>query len=283
MSKKILLTGATGFIGYKVFTNLNKNNFSIRAIVRNNKKKFIEENKLSTDLIIVDDLFNKSEDWWTEQCKGIDTIIHTAWYTEPGKYLQSTKNIDCLIGSLNLAKGAIKAGVRRFVGVGTCFEYDLNVGDISITTPLKPKSLYSHSKVALFSILSELLRKESMEFVWCRLFYLFGDGEDDRRLVPYLHNRLSKNKTVELTSGKQIRDFLDASDASEIIFNISINNHEGPINICSGIPITIKELAEKIADKYGRRDLLKFGVRPENIFDPSRVVGIPNHGFQQKK
>ena len=282
MSKKILLTGATGFVGYKVFTNLNQNNFSIRAIVRNNKKKFIEENKLSTDLIIVDDLFNKSEDWWTEQCKGIDTIIHTAWYTEPGKYLQSTKNIDCLIGSLNLAKGAIKAGVRRFVGVGTCFEYDLNVNDVSITTPLKPKSLYSNSKVALFSILSELLKKESMEFVWCRLFYLFGDGEDDRRLVPYIHNQLSKNKNVELTSGKQIRDFLDVSDASEIIFNISINKHQGPINICSGIPITIKELAEKIADKYGRRDLLKFGTRPENIVDPGRVVGIPNHGFQKK-
>lgn len=283
MSKKILLTGAAGFVGYKVFTNLINDNFSIRAIVRKSGKKFIEENKLLTDLIIVDDLFNKSENWWFEQCKGIDTIIHTAWYTEPGKYLQSTKNIDCLIGSLNIVKGAIKAGVRRFVGIGTCFEYDLNVGDISVTTPLKPKSLYSSSKVALFSILTELLRKETMEFVWCRLFYLYGDGEDDRRLVPYIHNRLSKNKTVELTSGKQIRDYLDVSDASKIISYVSVNKHQGPINICSGIPITIKELAEKIADKYGSRNLLKFGARPENIVDPSRVVGIPNHGFQLKK
>jgi nucleoside-diphosphate-sugar epimerase len=279
MSKKVLLTGATGFVGYQVFNNLKINNFKIRLVIRDGKTNFIRENKSETDIVVVDDLFIKSEDWWAEQCKDIDIVIHTAWYVEPGKYLDSTKNIDCLIGSLNLAKGAIKAGVKRLVGIGTCFEYDLNIGEISIDTPLKPTTLYSKSKAALFSILSELLIKKGMEFVWCRLFYLYGDGEDERRFVPYLHKQLSKNKIAQLTTGKQVRDFMNVSDVAKIILKISLDKNVGPINICSGIPITVKEFAEKIADKYGRRDLLKFGARPENIIDPNYVVGIPNYQF----
>ena len=44
--------------------------------------------------------------------------------------------------------------------------------------------------------------------------------------------------------------------------------------ICCGLPISVKELVEDIADQYNRRDLLRFGVRSENLVDPSEVVGI---------
>ena len=93
------------------------------------------------------------------------------------------------------------------------------------------------------------------------MFYLYGEGEDDRRLVPYLHKQLTNGEAVELTSGKQIRDFLDVTEAGRIIAEIALCEKSGPINVCSGIPITVRQLAEQIADKYGRRDLLKFGVR----------------------
>jgi len=274
MRKTVLLTGATGFVGRHVITNLLDKNIKVRAIVRKGKKSFFKDKNFKIELIETDDLFKESIDWWAEQCKGIDTIIHVAWYAEPGKYLKSEKNIDCLIGSLNLAKGAIRAGIRRFIGIGTCFEYDLNFGNLSINTPLKPTTPYAAAKAELYKLLSQLLSSQSIEFSWCRLFYLYGEGEDERRLVSYIHKQLSKCEKVELSSGKQIRDFLDVAEVGRIIVDVSMGSQHGPINICSGIPITVRQLAEKIADEYGRRDLLNFGARPDNLVDPPRIVGV---------
>lgn len=277
--KNILLTGGTGFVGRHVFQNLLKNQINIRLIIRKDKEKFFEDQKSKIELILTDDLFRESPEWWSEQCKGIHTIIHLAWYAEPGKYLQSSKNVDCLIGSLNLAKGALKAGIKRFIGIGTCFEYDLNYKKLSVETPIKPTTPYAATKAGLYNALTHLFPPNSIELSWCRLFYLYGEGEDERRLVPYIHKQLSKGNKVELTSGKQVRDFLDVSNAGQIITQIALGNQLGPINICSGIPVTVKQFAEKIADKYGRRDLLNFGSRPNNLVDPPVVLGIPNYNL----
>ena len=228
-------------------------------------------------MIITNDLFKESADWWAEQCKGIHTIIHVAWYVEIGKYLQSPNNIDCLIGSLNLVKGGIKAGIKRFVGIGSCFEYDLNIQNLSVDTPLKPSTTYAAAKVGLYTFISQLLPFHSIEFSWCRLFYLYGEGEDKRRLVSYLHDQLSKGKVVKLTTGKQTRDFLDVSKVGQIITNVAMGQRQGPINICSGVPITVRQLAEQIANEYGRLDLLKFGQKSDNLVDPLYVVGVPNY------
>jgi dTDP-6-deoxy-L-talose 4-dehydrogenase (NAD+) len=190
--------------------------------------------------------------------------------------------MDCLYGSLCLAKGATSAGVKRFVGVGTCFEYDLSAGVLSKDTHLNPLTPYAGAKAGLYLGLSQWLPEQSVEFVWCRLFYLHGEGEDERRLVPYLHNQLAKGEAVELTSGKQIRDFLDVSEAGRIIAETAIGTQCGPVNVCSGLPITVRKLAEQIADLYGRRDLLKFGARPDNLVDPPCVLGIPNHHLTKK-
>lgn len=276
MSKKFLLTGATGFVGRQILKNLLDKRYEVRVIVRKNKETFLKEKNLKIETITTDDLFQESIAWWKNQCKGIDTIIHTAWYVEPGKYLKSLKNVDCLIGSLNLAKGAIQAGIKRFVGIGTCFEYDLSYGDLSINTPLKPTTPYAAAKAGLYTFLSQLLSSHSVEFAWCRLFYLYGEGEDERRLVPYVHKQLSLGKKVELTSGEQIRDFLDVVKTGKLIVDEAMGGKNGPINICSGIPISIRQLVEKIADEYGRRDLLVFGARPDNLVDPPRIVGNGN-------
>jgi dTDP-6-deoxy-L-talose 4-dehydrogenase (NAD+) len=66
------------------------------------------------EIVTSDDLFAETSQWWAEQCEGVDTIVHLAWYAEPGKYLHSSKNMDCLEGSLKLARGA---GTSRRKGV----------------------------------------------------------------------------------------------------------------------------------------------------------------------
>ncbi len=201
-------------------------------------------------------------------------MIHVAWYAEPGEYLQSPKNLDCLAGTLRLAQGAAEAKVRRFVGIGTCFEYDLSAGHLSIQTALRPSTPYAEAKAAAFAELSRLLPQQGVEFAWCRLFYLYGEGENERRLVPYLRGKLMAGEPAELTSGEQIRDYLDVRDAGRMIVEAALGAVQGPVNICSGVPTTIRQLAERIADEYGRRDLLRFGARPDNLVDPPCVVGV---------
>ena len=274
MNKRILITGATGFVGRQVLKHLAVQGVRLTTVVRDGKQETFKENPAIESIVTTPDLFAETAEWWANALRGIDTVIHVAWYAEPGLYLQSSKNLDCLQGTLNLAKGAVKAGVRRFVGVGTCFEYDLSLGMLSVATPLKPLTPYAGSKAAAYMALCQWLPAQSVEFLWCRLFYLYGEGEDARRLVPYLRARLAAGESAELTSGNQIRDFIDVSGAGRLISDAALGNLKGPVNICSGIPVTIRHLAEKIADEYGRRDLLKFGVRPDNLIDPPCVVGV---------
>lgn len=272
--KNILITGATGFVGKHVVNALADTDTKIRAVARRPKESGQIRQKGIDEVIETNDLFAENENWWADVCKDIDIIIHLAWYAEPGKYLQSSKNIDCLSGTLQLAKGAVLAGVKRFLGIGTCFEYDLSDGLLSTDTPLKPLTPYAGAKVATYSALSQYLPEEKMEFLWGRLFYLYGEGEDERRLVPFIKSRLSEGKVADLTSGNQIRDFLDVRDAAKMIAELALGNEQGAINICSGEPITVRQLAEKIADEYGRRDLLNFGARADNYMDPPKVVGV---------
>lgn len=268
MNKRILLTGATGFVGRQILKALLAQGADVSIVTR---QSVVE----GATAIHTGDCFAEPRAWWSKVCTDIDTVIHAAWYTEPGLYLSSERNLDCLAGSLRLAQGAHDADVRRIVGVGTCFEYDLSRGNLSIETPLNPETQYAAAKAATYQVLSKWSGNAAVSFLWTRLFFLYGEREDPRRLVPYLHQRLAAGERAELTCGTQIRDYLDVKVAGKMIADAALSDREGPMNVCSGIPVTVRAVAESIADQYGRRDLLCFGTRPENLVDPPQVVGIP--------
>lgn len=273
VSRLCLVTGATGFVGRQALRALSEGGASVRLVVRHTQDSKFDDAGIE-GVVRTPDMFAEGANWWARTCEGVDTVVHIAWYTEPGKYLQSPKNIDCLRGTLELATGAVRASVRRFVGVGTCAEYDLSAGFLEVNTPLRPSTPYAGAKAAAFLALSQWLPKEHVEFAWCRLFYLHGEGEDSRRLVPYIRERLAAGEPAELTTGTQVRDFMDVRDAGRMLAEAAVGTEQGAINICSGIPVTVRQFAEGIADEYGRRDLLRFGVRRENSFEPPRVVGV---------
>jgi nucleoside-diphosphate-sugar epimerase len=270
----IMLTGATGFVGRELLQLLAQRPCRLRLPVRAGTEARLPRVAAIERIVTTADLWAEDVTWWSELCRGVDTVIHAAWYAEPGCYLESSRNFDCLTGSLQLAQGAAAAKVRRFIGLGTCFEYDLGAGDLTIDTALRPMTPYALAKVATYTSLAQSLPMLGVEFAWCRLFYLYGEGEDQRRLVPYLRSRLAAGEPVELSSGDQIRDYLDVRDAARMIADVARSCVLGPVNICSGEAVSVRHFAERIADEYGRRDLLRFGARAENLTDAPRVVGV---------
>lgn len=270
----VLLTGSTGFVGRQILKVLQEKGHQVRLIIRDDSQSRIANMKGVEHIVYTSNIFSESSSWWEGVCAGVDIVIHCAWYAEPGQYLQSDKNLECLVGTISLAKGAADAGVKRFVGIGTCFEYEMSCRPLSVYDPLRPLSAYAAAKAATYLVLSQYFMQRSLNFIWCRLFYLFGEGEDPRRLIPYLHEQLSSGKVAELTSGDHVRDFINVADAAEKILEAAFSNMTGAINICSGEAISIRQLAEKIADKYKARSLLNFGARPDNLVDPPYVVGL---------
>lgn len=270
----VTLTGATGFVGRQILRNLLERGRSVRVLVRDPSRLPDLPARAAVEVVQVPDLFAEAADRLEDLLAGSRTLVHAAWYAEPGEYLTSPANLVCLTGTLNLAHAFAAIGGKRFVGVGTCAEYDSSAGLMTTDTLLAPNTLYAACKASAFQVLRFFLSARAISFAWCRIFYLYGEGEHEQRLVPYIRRQLEAGQEVLLTRGDQVRDFLDVKDAARMIADVALGQQEGPVNVCSGEAVTVRQLAERIADEYGRRELLRFGARPENIFDPPRVVGV---------
>ncbi len=270
----MLLTGATGFVGAQVLKQLLQRDVNVRLIIREGCQLIPHNHQCIESIIFTKDLFSENIEWWCRVFDGVEIIIHCAWYTEPKKYLHSPLNISCLEGSLKMAQAAARSIVKKFVGIGTCFEYDTNLGYLSTNSPLVPNSIYAASKVSTFLMMNQIFSKTKTELLWCRLFYLFGEGEDDRKLAAYVKKQLGANLPVLLSNGDQIRDYLDVSEAATQIVDSAFSDLTGPINICSGVPITVREFARKLAKNDLEIKLLKFGAGESYSNDPTIIVGI---------
>lgn len=206
-----------------------------------------------------------------------EVCIHLAWYTEPGKYLESLENIRLLTMSLNLASQLAEAGCHRLIAVGSCFEHDTSLGYLSENSALKPTTLYAATKLSLLITLEKLTRNTGMELAWLRLFHLYGPCEDERRLVPYIICSLLRNNPAKLTKGDQVRDFLHIEDVAAAIVAIVNNRIKGVVNIGSGHPVTVKEIANTIGAIIGRTDLIELGAVPYRKDDPQFICA--NNSF----
>jgi nucleoside-diphosphate-sugar epimerase len=200
-----------------------------------------------------------------------ELCIHLAWYAEPGSYLDSLVNLDMLSAALMLAGRLSERGCRRLVGVGTCFEYDLDYGNLSESSPLQPRSLYAACKASLGNVLERLSSTTGMEAVWVRPFYLYGPFEDERRLVPSVVRSLLREEEVRATAGAQVRDYLHVEDVASAIWAVAQSELCGPVNIGSGQPVTVREILSRIGGITGNREMIKFGALPYRASDPLYV------------
>ncbi|MCS6771930.1 MAG: NAD(P)-dependent oxidoreductase [Kiritimatiellae bacterium] len=271
---KILVTGASGFVGAHLARALLARGHAVRAVYLP-ADPTDRLNALAPDVERLPlDLAVASESMLEDAIRGMDACVHAAWYAVPGRYLTAPENLVCLSFSIRLLQAAARLRIQRFVGIGSCAEYDTSVGDLDEQTPLRPTTLYAAAKASVFLLGEQMAAQTGMSFAWCRLFYLYGPFEPANRLVSDLFANLLAGKPCPVTSGRQVRDFLHISDAAAAVAAVVESDLRGPVNIGSGEAAEVRQVVEMAAELTGRSDLIRWGARPENLLDPPRIVAI---------
>ncbi len=270
---RILLTGATGFIGSHVARFLVGEGHEVYGVLRNGTRRrpttepppgFIKVEMDLNEGAAVRDAVARIQ----PEC-----AIHLAWYAVPGKYWTAPENLNCVTMSLSLARALGKCGCRRLVAAGSCAEYDWNHELLyEETTPTRPRTLYGVCKNALRCMLETYCAEVAMEFAWARFFYLYGPGEPAQRLVPATILALLSGKTAKCSAGEQIRDFLHVEDAAAAVCAVALSRVSGPINIGSGEPVRVRTLVETIAEILRCPAGVAFGAVPVAVGEPRKLV-----------
>lgn len=262
---RVLLTGANGFIGAHVGRALLAQGCEVHGLVRRAPivSGVVPELGDLTDRDAVRSAVARARP---------DVCVHLAWYAAPGKYLHAVENLALIEATLDLARRLADAGCSRLVGAGTCFEYDTGGSEpLSETSPTLPGSLYAASKLGLFGVLEKYAALASMTFAWARLFYQYGPGEPEGRLVPHLLRSLLRGETAEVTPGEQVRDFLHVDDVASAICAIARGDLAGAVNIGSGVPVAVRDLVTTLGRLCGASDRVRLGALPYRAGDPMFV------------
>lgn len=252
--KKVLLTGATGFIGQHCLPLLLSAGYEVHAV------SLGPINQDNSDVCWHQaDLLDDAQAAKLVSKIKADHLLHLAWYTEPKKYWTSFDNFNWVKSSLNLMQEFCSCGGQRMVVSGTCAEYDWHYGYCSEkTTPLSPKTLYGVCKHSFQSMLSVFSEQSGLSSAWARVFFLYGPHEHPCRLVPSVICSLLRAKEFHCHNGNQIRDFLYVEDVASAFVELLFNNLQGAVNIGSGNPVSLREVVSKIGEKIGRSDLISF-------------------------
>ena len=256
--KRVLVTGGTGFIGKHTVPHLRELGYEVHAVG-------------SRDADLLDAPSRRA---LIERVQATH-LLHLAWYVPPGKYWTSLENVRWLQASMDLLVEFAAAGGQRAVTAGTCAEYSWTKGDglcREDETPVEPASLYGASKDALRRMQEALARQLGFSHAWGRIFFPYGPGEPDGRLVPSVIRSVLAGEPARCSHGRQVRDFIYVDDAARAFATVLDSGLEGPVNIGTGEGVTIAEVAQAAAAAAGRPDLLQLGALPAREGEPDRLV-----------
>ena len=252
--KTVLVTGASGFIGRFALGPLKRRGYAVHALTRGSGASFqadgVEWHRA--------DLMDRAE-----MRKLITSIrprhlLHLAWNTKHGEFWQAADNLDWAAASLDLLRCFVEHGGSRFVGAGTCAEYQWGAGECDeLQTPLRPASLYGSAKKAVYEVLAAYAPSRDLSWAWGRVFFLFGPGEQESRLVPYLIQNCLKRQRAVCRFGQLRRDFLYVEDVADAFAALLDSEVSGAVNIASGQTVQLRQFARVIARSCGDPNLIE--------------------------
>ena len=271
-SKKVIVSGATGFIGQHLIPILLKDGYEVLAISRNQKRaEFLPCFK---DVKFISYDFHSDQQITKVDC--FRGLIHLAWQDLPNydSSIHVKKNLPC---SYRFIDSLIDKGVNQVLIAGTCFEYGLKSGAISSSSTTEPTTQYAIAKDTLRKKLTLLSFKKDFNLQWARIFYMFGKGQNSNSIISQLDFAIKNNQKVfHMSGGEQLRDYLPVEKAAEKLFYLYKSGNKGIFNICSGKPISIRNLVESYIEKKNSNIIPKYGYYPYSVYEPMQFWGIQN-------
>lgn len=238
---RIAVSGASGFIGQHVLRELHSRGLHAVALTRSGSDQHPQP---GVSRWIECDIVNTPANPF-EAMGSPDVLIHLAWGGLP--HYQSSHHVNVeLPAQLAFLSACVRGGLRRLVVTGTCYEYGLAEGELAEDAATQPCTQYGIAKDRLRQVLATLSQERGFDLAWLRLFYLYGDGQSEKSLYSSLHAAIKRgDKTFDMSGGEQIRDFLPIQAATRDIVDIALREDAtGIFNVCSGKPITVRDMVE---------------------------------------
>jgi nucleoside-diphosphate-sugar epimerase len=246
---RILLTGARGFIGAAILRRLRAEGHEVVAL---SSGRAGDGGWRQLDLLRAgeDEIARLIEDERITHC------LHSAWYTNHSDYLVADVNRDWVQASLRLEAGFRAGGGKRFVGLGTCLEYDQRATNGRFSehsTPLAPETPYARAKKSLFDSLSQ----RGGDFAWARVFFVYGPGDRPGRLIPLIVGGLAKGEKVAARFGGLRRDYIHVDDLAGQLSRIAFAPVRGAVNTGTGAAARVADIFVLAGEIAGRPDLVE--------------------------
>lgn len=282
---RLLVTGATGFVGSHVVRAALGRGHEVVAVVRSRARAAALGGGPGLRLVEAD-LIDGETMCRAAAGASADVALHLAWTIGPD-YFDSPASLACVEGSLALLRGLIDTGCPRVVFAGTHLELAASDHDMDEASPVAPRGLYAVCKDALRRIADARLALLDTSFAWARLFNLYGPGQPEWALVSSVVRHLLDGRRCPLTHGEQQRAFLHVRDAADALLAVSESSVRGVVHVGSGEVVTVRGLAERIGAQLHRTELLAFGARAPSPGDAPRVVASTTRlreavGFQPR-
>ena len=269
--KKVLIFGGTGFLGYHLCKKSLIRNLKVFSVSKNPVKK---KRKLSKVKYIYFDASKFSN--FKKINQNFDFIINSSGY---GSHFKGRKGKKLYNEHISIAKNILKflkkKKIEKLIQIGSSFEYGKSKSLLKENYKTKPTSYYGKAKLYVTNYFLKDHYKNNLPVTIFRLFQAYGPKQEINRLIPYVAKGLKENKTVYLTSGRQIRDFCHVDDISSAIFKSFYNKKSNGqiINLGSGKKISVYDLVLKIFKiiKVGR---IKFDQKSKHVGENEII--LPN-------